>query len=73
MAEVYLAQHTGLDRKVALKLLPAQFTQDESGLRCYRGRTTLQAAARAEALGSGRRQSYPTNRVPCDYDERLAG
>ena len=32
MGEVYLAQDTHLRRKVALKLLPAQFTKDEDRL-----------------------------------------
>jgi eukaryotic-like serine/threonine-protein kinase len=32
MGEVYLAQDMKLDRKVALKILPRQFTQDESRL-----------------------------------------
>ncbi len=35
MGEVYLAEDTRLDRKVALKLLPAQFTQDEDWLRRF--------------------------------------
>src|ERR671937_787645 len=35
MGEVYLAQDTRLRRKVALKLLPAQFTQDEDRLRRF--------------------------------------
>jgi Tol biopolymer transport system component/serine/threonine protein kinase len=35
MGEVYLAEDTKLDRKVALKLLPDQFTSDESRLRRF--------------------------------------
>src|SRR5262245_10481928 len=35
MGEVYLAEDTRLDRKVALKLLPAQFTKDEDRLRRF--------------------------------------
>ncbi len=36
MGEVYLAEDTSLDRKVALKLLPAQFTNDSERLRRFR-------------------------------------
>ena len=35
MGEVYLAEDTQLERKVALKLLPAQFTQDEERVRRF--------------------------------------
>jgi serine/threonine protein kinase/Flp pilus assembly protein TadD len=35
MGEVYLAEDTSLDRKVALKLLPAQFTNDAERLRRF--------------------------------------
>jgi Tol biopolymer transport system component len=35
MGEVYLAEDTRLDRKVALKLLPDQFTSDQSRLRRF--------------------------------------
>lgn len=35
MGEVYLAQDTTLDRKVALKLLPRKFTQDRDRLRRF--------------------------------------
>jgi serine/threonine protein kinase len=45
MGEVYLAQDTRLDRQVALKLLPAQFTQDEERLRRF-----IQEAKAASAL-----------------------
>src|ERR1051326_8741118 len=45
MGEVYLAEDTKLDRKVALKLLPAQFTQDEDRVRRF-----MQEAKAASAL-----------------------
>src|SRR5215471_12602969 len=45
MGEVWLAEDTRLDRKVALKLLPAEFTQDAERVR----RFTLEAKA-ASAL-----------------------
>ena len=35
MGEVYLAEDTKLDRKVALKLLPAEFAQDEDRMRRF--------------------------------------
>jgi serine/threonine protein kinase len=44
MGEVYLAEITRLDRKVALKLLPAEFTKNEDRLR------RLEQEARAAAL-----------------------
>ncbi|MEK6325181.1 MAG: protein kinase [Acidobacteriota bacterium] len=45
MGEVYLAQDTKLDRKVALKLLPAEFTTDEDRVRRF-----IQEAKAASAL-----------------------
>jgi len=45
MGEVYLAKDTRLDRKVALKILPEQFTKDESRLRRF-----VQEAKAASAL-----------------------
>src|SRR5919197_2487464 len=45
MGEVYLAEDTRLDRKVALKLLPAEFTQDADRVRRFR-----QEAKAASAL-----------------------
>ena len=45
MGEVYLAEDTKLDRRVALKVLPAQYTQDEDRLRRF-----VQEAKAASAL-----------------------
>src|SRR5262245_27658153 len=45
MGEVYLAEDTRLDRKVALKLLPVQFTQDADRVRRF-----IQEAKAASAL-----------------------
>src|SRR5438093_385487 len=45
MGEVYLAEDTKLDRKVALKLLPAEFTQDADRVRRF-----MQEAKAASAL-----------------------
>ncbi|HTF37831.1 MAG TPA: serine/threonine-protein kinase [Blastocatellia bacterium] len=45
MGEVYLARDTRLDRKVALKLLPAEFTKDENRVRRF-----IQEAKAASAL-----------------------
>src|SRR5205085_1981964 len=45
MGEVYLAQDTRLDRKVALKLLPSQFTKDAERVRRFQ-----QEARAASAL-----------------------
>ena len=45
MGAVYLAQDTKLDRKVALKLLPATFTQDADRVRRF-----MQEAKAASAL-----------------------
>jgi len=45
MGEVYLAEDTRLDRKVALKLLPAAFTQDQDRVRRF-----IQEAKAASAL-----------------------
>ena len=45
MGEVWLAEDTRLDRKVALKLLPAAFTQDADRVRRF-----IQEAKAASAL-----------------------
>jgi serine/threonine-protein kinase len=45
MGEVYLAEDTKLDRKLALKLLPAEFTKDEDRIRRF-----IQEAKAASAL-----------------------
>jgi len=45
MGEVYLAEDTRLDRKIALKLLPPQFTRNEDRLRRF-----IQEAKAASAL-----------------------
>src|SRR5438105_6407607 len=45
MGEVYLAHDTRLDRQVALKLLPAEFTQDADRVRRF-----IQEAKAASAL-----------------------
>lgn len=45
MGEVYLAQDTLLERKVALKLLPTEFTQDAERVRRF-----MQEAKAASAL-----------------------
>src|SRR5438093_9855962 len=39
MGEVWLAEDTHLDRKVALKLLPAAFTQDAERVRRFRAQS----------------------------------
>ena len=45
MGEVYLAEDTRLDRKIALKLLPTEFTKDENRVRRF-----IQEAKAASAL-----------------------
>jgi len=45
MGEVYLAQDVNLSRQVALKLLPSEFTKDESRVRRFQ-----QEARAASAL-----------------------
>src|SRR2546426_11105617 len=45
MGEVYLAEDSKLDRKVALKLLPTEFTQDADRVRRF-----IQEAKAASAL-----------------------
>ena len=45
MGEVWLAEDTRLDRKVALKLLPAEFTEDSERVRRF-----TQEAKAASAL-----------------------
>src|SRR5437667_4547608 len=45
MGEVYLAEDTKLERKVAIKLLPAEFTQDADRVRRF-----IQEAKAASAL-----------------------
>jgi hypothetical protein len=45
MGEAYLAEGTRLDRKIALKLLPADFAADED-----RGRRSGQGARATSAL-----------------------
>src|SRR5262245_41476148 len=45
MGEVYLAEDTRLDRQIALKLLPAEFTQDVDRVRRF-----IQEAKAASAL-----------------------
>jgi len=45
MGEVYLAEDTSLERKVALKLLPAEFTKDQDRVRRF-----IQEAKAASAL-----------------------
>src|SRR5262245_49152082 len=62
MGEVYLAQDTGLDRKVALKLLPAEFTQDAERVRRF-----IQEAKAASAL------NHPNIITVYDIGESEAG
>ena len=51
MGEVYLAEDSRLDRRVALKLLPSQFTQDADRVRRF-----MQEAKAASALNQVRVQ-----------------
>jgi non-specific serine/threonine protein kinase len=62
MGEVYLAEDTRLDRKVALKVLPAQFTQDVDRVRRF-----MQEAKAASAL------NHPNIITVYDIGESEAG
>ena len=55
MGEVYLAEDTRLDRKVALKLLPAQFTKDADRVRRF-----IQEAKAASARWGARTKLLPS-------------
>src|SRR5437867_11769522 len=62
MGEVYLAEDTRLDRQVALKLLPAEFTQDADRVRRF-----VQEAKAASAL------NHPNIITVYDIGESEAG
>ncbi len=62
MGEVWLAEDTRLDRKVALKLLPAEFTQDADRVRRF-----MQEAKAASAL------NHPNIITVYDIGESAAG
>ena len=62
MGEVWLAEDTRLDRKVALKLLPAEFTQDADRVRRF-----MQEAKAASAL------NHPNIITVYDIGESEAG
>jgi serine/threonine protein kinase len=61
MGDVYLAEDTRLDRKVALKLLPAQFTQHEDRVRRFileaRAVSALQSSKHHHHLRDWRRSA----------------
>ena len=49
MGEVWLAEDTRLDRKVALKILPAEFTQDSERVRRFTQETSIGSVYRSRS------------------------
>src|SRR6266542_1898899 len=66
MGEVWLAEDTRLDRKVALELLPAAFTQDAERVRRFVQEAKAASAPRSKGPGSAsRKQKSGASKASC--------